>query len=334
MSGPVNGPVRLGFVPLSDSAPILAAQARGYFADEGLQVELSREVSWATVRDKVAVGALDASHMLAPMALAAAIGAGSEPARIIAPMALSRNAAAVTLSKRLADAVGERAGAAGLAAIVGRRREQGASPLTFAVVFPYSIHNYLLRAWMAAAGIDPDADVRLTVAPPPRMPELLAGSVIEGFCAGEPWTSIAEAEGAGAVVLRAADLWTRAPDKVLGVSEAWAEADPARLQALLRAVLRGAAWADAPGNRGELAELLARPKHVGAPAELLLRGLPHIVFHREDANEPKPQDAIWLLGQMARWRQVPRQTNQALVAARVYRPDIFRAAQAASAPHL
>ncbi|RAK51358.1 CmpA/NrtA family ABC transporter substrate-binding protein [Phenylobacterium deserti] len=316
--------LKLGFVPLTDAAPLIVAQALGFFADEGLTVELSREVSWATVRDKVAVGALDGAHMLAPMALAANLGLGSEPAPLIAPMALSHNGAAVTLASRLLPA--EEPDAAGLARLVRRRKEQDASPLTFAVVFPYSIHNYLLRAWMAQAGIDPDLDVRLTVAPPPRMAELLAGGVIEGFCAGEPWSTAAATRGVGRLAVRAGELWGHAPDKVLGVTDGWAGEDPARLQALVRALLRAAAWADSPAHRAELAHLLAEPQYVGVEAAVIEEGLRHIRFHADGANVPKLQDAAWLLEQMVLWGQAGAGLDIKAAAARVYRPDLFEAA--------
>src|SRR6185369_1018883 len=161
---------------------------------EGLEVELSREVSWATIRDKVNVGALDGAHMLAPMALATSLGAaGGEPTSLIAPLALNLNGPAITLSSRLAGAVAPGTDAGGLARLVARRREEGASPITLAVVFPFSVHNYLLRDWLARAGIDPDRDVRLTVAPPSRMTELLVEGVVEGFCVTEPWGAAAAA---------------------------------------------------------------------------------------------------------------------------------------------
>ncbi|HEY9234655.1 MAG TPA: CmpA/NrtA family ABC transporter substrate-binding protein, partial [Phenylobacterium sp.] len=189
--------LKLGFVPLVDAAALIVAQEAGFFADEGLEVELSREVSWATIRDKVAFGALDAAHMLAPMVLAQTLGVGSERAAMVAPLTLATDASAVTVSTRLgveADPSGR-----ALAALVARRRELEASRLTFSVVFPFSTHNYLLRRWMAEAGVDPDRDVRLTIAPPPRMAELLAGGVIEGFCAGEPWNAVAVAAGVGTI---------------------------------------------------------------------------------------------------------------------------------------
>ncbi|MFZ5718118.1 MAG: CmpA/NrtA family ABC transporter substrate-binding protein [Pseudomonadota bacterium] len=317
--------LKLGFVPLTDAAPLIAARAQGYFRDEGLEVQLSREVSWATIRDKVAAGVLDGAHMLAPMAIAATLGVGSERAPMVVPLALGVNGAGVTLSTRLTNG-GTRA--EDLARLIARRRDEGASPLTFAVVFPYSIHNYLLRAWLAGAGVDPDADVRLIVAPPSRMAELLEAGVVEGFGAGEPWGALAESAGVGRVAVRAAEFWGRAPDKVFGVTEAWAAKDPARLAAVVRALSRGAAWCDAPGARAELAALLARPEYVDAPAGLIEPGLRHVVFHREGANSPRPEDAAWLIGQMVRWGQLGASVDAEAAARRIYRPEVYEAALA------
>lgn len=309
--------LRLGFMPLTDSIALLAGQALGFFADEGLDVALSREASWATVRDKLAVGALDAAQVLAPMPLAATLGVGSDPVAMAAPLILSRDGPAITLATRLADLLGAD-GAKGLARLVARRREEGASPLTFAVVFPYSAHAYLLRGWMAEAGLDPDRDVRLTVVPPPRTAELLAEGVIEGFCAGEPWNLLAETAGAGRVVGRAADLRRQSPDKALGTSEAWAKANPDVLSALLRALVRASGWAGAPENRLAAAELLARPEHLGQPVEILARSLAGATL---GDNCPAPEDAAWLAGEMRRWRQAGRDADAA--AAHVFSPHRF-----------
>ena len=314
--------LRLGFVPLNDAAALLVASEKGFFADEGLEVELSREASWATVRDKLAVGALDGAHMLAPMVLAAGLGVGSEPIPMIAPLALTLNGPAVTLSAPLADKVGG-PDAAGLARLIARRRAEGASPLTLATVFPYSTHSYLLRQWLAQAGVDPDSDVRLTVVPPPRTAGLLAAGVIEGFCAGEPWNAAAVAAGAGKVVARAGDIWPDTPDKVFGVTEAWAAANGDVLSGLLRALVRASAWMEAAENRAGRAALLARPHLVGLPADLIAESLDDIVFHAGEANRPSLDHAGWLLQQMLRWDHVDPAIDLAAAAARAYRPDLY-----------
>jgi NitT/TauT family transport system ATP-binding protein/nitrate/nitrite transport system substrate-binding protein len=322
-----TGELRLGFVPLNDAAPLLVAQDKGFFAAEGLRVALSREVSWATVRDKVAAGALDGAHMLAPMVLAASLGAGSERRAMIAPLALNLNGAAVTVSAALAAEMrrlGGGAGARPLAQALAARRQGGASPPTFAVVFPYSMHNYLLRYWLAEAGIDPDRDVRLAVAPPSRMAGHLAAGDIEGFCVGEPWNAVAVRDGVGEVAVRASEVWRAGPEKVFGVTDAWAQRNPDVLAALLRALVKAAAWADAAENRGELVALLAG--HVDAPPAAIEGSLDDIAFHRDGAGVPQPVHAAWLLSQMMRWGQVASDLDIESVARRVYRPDLFAAA--------
>ncbi len=322
--------IRLGFIALNDAASLIVAEAKGFFAAEGLDVELSREVSWATMRDKMAVGALQGTHMLAPTALAISLGlAGVDPTPLVAPLALNLNGPAVTLSSRLAGAVGQDGRADGLARLVARRREEGASPITLAVVFPYSTHNYLLRDWLAAAGIDPDQDIRLVVAPPSRMTGLLVDGVVEGFCVTEPWDTAAVAAGAGMIAVRGSQIWPRTPDKVFAVTEAWAEANPGALQAMLRALAQAAAWADAPENRPELAVILAQPGYVAADAVVIERSLSDMVFHAGGATCPAPAHGGWLLTQMMRWGHVPADLDIPAAARRIYRPDLHAQAMEA-----
>ena len=253
--------------------------------------------------------------MLAPMALAS----GVDGPGVIAPLALNLNGAAITLSSRLARAVA----ANGLAGLVRRRAEEGASQLTFAVVFPQSLHNLLLRAWLTEAGLDPDADVRITVAAPPRMAELLRDGVIEGFCAGEPWNAAAVAAGDGVVAARAADLLPDAPDKVLGVRAGWALANAETLQAVVRAVLRAAAWIEQPGSRAEFLALMALPEHLGADPSIIGAGLGDIRFHRDSAADPTQARGTWLAGEMGRLGLLPPGSDAAALSARVFRSDLY-----------
>jgi len=321
--------LQLGFVPLNDAAPLIVALERGFFEREGLRVVLSREVSWATVRDKVAAGALDGAHLLAPVALACTLGLGGDPQPMIAPMALNRSGAAVTISRRLTSLLPPGAPkAAALAQVLAERRQGGDPAPTFAVVFPYSTHNYLLRYWLADAGIDPDQYLRITVAPPSRMASRLAAGELDGFCAGEPWNAVADDEGLGEVVVRAFDVLRDGPEKVLGVTAAWAARNPEALQALLRAVLQAAAWADDLDNRAELVRLLAQPAYVDAPAGSIARSLPTTAFHRGQAGAPLPVQAGWLLSQMIRWRHAPRDLSVRAVAEQVYRLDLYNQAAA------
>lgn len=308
--------LRLGFIPLTDCAPLAVAQALGFFEEEGLAVELVREASWATIRDKVAVGALDGAHMLGPMVLAA-------QGAVLAPLALNRNGSAITVSTALANTIS--AAGDGLAEVVAARRASGQGALTFAVVFPQSMHNYMLRDWLVGAGIDPDRDVRLVVIPPPRMVELMRAGEIDGFCVGAPWNAVAEAEHVGRILMTSSQIWPGGPDKVLGVTADLALQRPDDLRACLRAVIRGAAWADAPENRQDLVALLARPAWVGVAPEALVRALEQeIVFHRDGAGLPDRQHALWFLSQMVRWGQLDAGRDLEALADQVYRPDLYR----------
>lgn len=308
----------LGFIPLTDCAPIVAAEALGFFEEEGLAVALIREASWATIRDKLAVGALDGAHMLAPMALAA-------DGAILAPLTLNRNGSAITVSTDLAARVGPRG--EGLAEVVASRRAGGQGPLTFGVVFPQSVHNYLLRAWLADQGIDPDRDVRIVVIPPPRMVERMRDGEIDGFCVGAPWNAVAEAEGLGRMLITASQLCPGGPDKVLGVRKALLERRPEDLRACLRAAIRGAAWADDPANREDLVTILARPDRVGAAPAAIARALEReIVFHRDGASLPRREDGLWMAARMVRWGQLEAGADLDALVDRVYRPDLYRVA--------
>lgn len=339
MSGLLD--LRLGFIPLTDSAPLIAAQAQGFFEDEGLAVELVREASWATIRDKVAVGALDGAHMLAPMALAAAAENTENP--VLAPLALNRNGSAITMSMALFEALGgaptDSAGpalsAAKLRAVIARRRDLGEAPLTLAVVFPASMHNYLLRYWLAQGGIDPDRDVRLVVIPPPRMVERMRAGEIDGFCVGAPWNAVAEAEGVGRILATSSQLWPGGPDKVLGVSGALTRRKPDDLRALLRATIRGAAWADAAENRDALVALLAAHDKIDAAPAAIARALDHeLVFHRDATGLPRREHGLWFLSQMIRWGQIDANQDLNAIVDRVYRPDLYREAALSLGPVL
>lgn len=346
--------LRLGFIALNDAAPLAVAKELGLFDQEGLRVDLSREASWANVRDKVAVGALDGGHMLGPMTLAASMGIGGERTPMTVPMSLNLNGSAITLSTALAAAMravdpegmaAHPRTARPLARLIAARRAFEERPLTLAVVFPYSMHAYQVRYWLAEAGIDPDRDLRLVVVPPPRMAEKLKAGEIDGFCVTAPWNALAVSEGMGEIVVYASDLWGMFPDKVFGLTRAWGEANPEALQAVIRALLNAAAWADAPENRSDLARMLAAPAYVNAPEDVVRQSLvgsppyttggpisgsqDYIVYHRYAASYPWRSHALWFLSQMLRWGQIGPEVDIDAVAEAVYRPDLFRLAAGA-----
>jgi ABC-type nitrate/sulfonate/bicarbonate transport system substrate-binding protein len=346
--------IHAGFIPLSDCAPLVIASELGFDRKHGFSLALHREASWANIRDKVDVGALDCAHMLAPMPIAAHLGLGRATEHIIAPMALSLNGNAITVSMALYDtmrAVDEPATLAGgmksaeaLAAVVRMRQASGREPLTFGMVYPFSCHNYDLRYWLAAAGIDPDNDVNLVVVPPPLIAENLKAGRVDGFCVGQPWSSVAVDHADGVIVATKSQLWSLSPEKVLGVREVFAEREPELVRDLVRALVAAGQWLDEPANRPEAARILARPEYIGVAEDILIRPLTGalkcggqqpdiidpdlVVFHRGCANFPWRSHALWLMTQMIRWGQVREPFNLETVAERVFRTDIYREAVA------
>ena len=340
MAGLERPKIKVGYIPIIDCAPIVLADELGAYERQGLDVEIRREVSWANVRDKLALGVLDASHILAPLPLALTLGIDSPGAATINAMTLAANGNALTLSQALwremEDAAPDLVGAGhaplvakALAAVVRQRAARGAPRLVLASVFPYSVQNYMLRHWLASGGLDPDRDVRLTVVPPPHTVAHLSAKVVDGYSVGEPWNQRAVTLGIGRIALTGPDIWRGMPEKVLGVTLAWAERHPQTLKALIKALIESCLWLDEPANRPEAARVLSSPRYLNAPAEIISRtlDLPDFhVFQRHAANFPWRSHADWFLGQMVRWRQAAPDIDIEATADRVYRPDLYRAA--------
>ncbi len=315
--------LRIGFLPLTDAAPLVVAEELGFFTAAGLRVTLSAESAWAALRDKLTYGALDAAHLLSPMAIAAALGLGGSPVRRLTVAAgLGQNGNTIVLSHALAELAGTFApplSAQIFAEAVRRRAAAGQAPPRLAVVYAHSSHNYLLRHWLAKGGLDPDRDVRLVVVPPPLVARALATDAIDGFCAGEPWGSHAIAQGAGRLALSTGDIWQNHPEKVLALAGEIAERDPEAAIAASVAVIRAARWLDDPANGAQAAWLLrdrALPEVdtgviaqafngcvAGAPGEAPtplaapLRFLP--------ATRPDAEGASWWFSAMRRWQHLP-----------------------------
>jgi len=341
--------LQIGFIPLVDAAALIVAVDKGFATAEGLDVDLVREVSWSNVRDKLNIGLFDAAHLLAPVAIASSLGIGHVKVPITAPFNLGINGNAITVSPPLHAAImgeieGDRydpmATARALARVVAARRKRGAEPLTFAMTFPFSTHNYQLRFWMAVGGVDPDEDVRMVVLPPPFMADSLAGGQVDAFCVGAPWNSIAVNRGVGHILHFVSDIMGRAAEKVLAVRQSWSERNPEIVAALVRAVERGAAFVEQ--HREEAARILAQPDRVGVDAEVIertfngrLRVSPdgtvrengrYLLVRREDAARPDPVQAAWLYAQMARWGQTSISKDALRTAMAVFRPDLYDAA--------
>jgi two-component system, oxyanion-binding sensor len=347
----VTGPLSIGFIPLVDAAALIVAVDKGFAAAEGLDVTLVREVSWSNVRDKLNIGLFDAAHLLAPVAIASSLGLGHVKVRIVAPFNLGLNGNAITVSPALHAAImaeidGDRfdpmATALALSRVVAARRKSGAEPLTFGMTFPFSTHNYQLRFWMAAGGVDPDEDVRLVVLPPPYMVDSLANGHVDAFCVGAPWNSIAVDLGVGQILHFASDILVRAAEKVLAVRQSWAQRNPEAVAALIRSAFRAAEFIEQPQNRAEAARILAQPERIGVDADVIQRTLDgrlkispdgtmrasnrYLLVGREGAARPDPVQAAWLYAQMVRWGQASTSPEAFGIAKAVFRPDLYDAA--------
>jgi NitT/TauT family transport system ATP-binding protein len=230
---------------------------------------------------------------------------------------------------------------AALRKVVAGRPKVGSPPLRFAVVHPHSGHNYELRYWLSASGVDPDRDVEIVIVPPPLMADALGAGRIDGYCVGEPWNTAAVAKNVGRIVTVKAAIWRSSPEKVLGVAAPWAESNPDALSSLLRALYTAAQWCGSPANHGELAHLLSGPSYIDCPAEWLLPALngtiapqgresvpvpDFFVPHAKAATFPWKSHALWFYSQMVRWGQVSASTSNEAIARGTYRPDLYRAA--------
>ncbi|HEU5397177.1 MAG TPA: CmpA/NrtA family ABC transporter substrate-binding protein [Verrucomicrobiae bacterium] len=361
----VEKPVlKFGFIKLTDCAPLVIAKENGYFDDEGLFVSLEAQANWKILLDRVISGELDGAHMLAGQPIAATLGIGTR-ANIITPFSMDLNGNAITVSnelwKEMQAADPALAGphpkrpvsAAALAPIVKKYRDAG-TPLKFGMVFPVSTHNYYLRYWLAAAGISPgyytngditgtsNADVLLSVTPPPQMPATLAQGTIQGYCVGEPWNEQAVFKGIGVPVITDYEIWKNNPEKVFGLTENWAAKNPQTLIAVVKALIRAGQWLDVSHeNRVKACQILSQPQYVGADENVIAnsmtgtfeyqkgekRSLPDFnVFFRYSATYPFYSDCIWFLTQMRRWGQIADAKTDdwyASTAKKVYRPDLY-----------
>ncbi|SIT55021.1 Nitrate transporter [Mesorhizobium prunaredense] len=342
--------INAGFIPLFDSAVLVAAREIGFAAREGVDLTLSRETSWANIRDRIAIGHFDLAHMLGPMPIACNLGLTPLASDTIVPFSLGLGGNCVTVSNTLwagmaahgalPDLNPARAGRA-LGALIRERANAGRDPLRFAVVHPHSGHNYELRYWLAACGIDPSREIEIVIVPPPFMADALATGRIDGYCAGEPWNSASVVAGTGHIATVKATIWKTSPEKVVGVRKAWAEKHPEALSALLRALHHAARWCQDPANRGELAALMAQPSFLGlSPAlqmpvltgHLALGGGAELTVEDfflpfgKAANFPWKSHALWFYTQMVRWGQVKHSAAHMALARDTYRPDLYRAA--------
>lgn len=365
---PEKAELKFGFIKLTDMAPLAVAYEKGYFEEEGLFVTLEAQANWKVLLDRVIDGQLDGAHMLAGQPLGATIGYGTQ-AHIITAFSMDLNGNGITVSNEVWEAmktsIPEQDGkplhpikADALKPVVEAYRKDGKT-FRMGMVFPVSTHNYELRYWLAAGGESGfyaphkgdtsgqlQADVLLSVTPPPQMPATLEAGTIHGYCVGEPWNQQAVFKGIGVPVITDYEIWKNNPEKVFGVSKTWADKYPNTHIRVVKALIRAAKWLDENdnANRAEAVKILARPNYVGADEEVIansmtgtfeyekgdIRPVPDFnVFFRHNATYPYYSDAIWYLTQMRRWGQISESKPDSWylqTAKEVYRPDVYAAA--------
>ena len=352
-----------GFIKLTDMAPLAIAKELGYFEDEGLFVTIEAQSNWKNVLDRVIDGQLDGSHMLAGQPIAAGAGFGRQ-AELVTPFSMDLNGNGITVSNEVwskmkpnvpLDESGKPIHpikADALAPVVKEYKTAG-RPFKMGMVFPVSTHNYEIRYWLAAAGIHPglytadniqgqvDADVLLSVTPPPQMPATLEAGTIYGYCVGEPWNQQAVFKGIGVPVVTNYDIWKNNPEKVFVMTKKFVEENPNTAIAVTKALIRAAKWLDTPGNRPQAVGILSMPAYVGADSVVIAnsmtgtfeyekgdkRSMPDFnVFYRYNATYPFYSDGIWFLTQMRRWGQIPESKPADWYHSTIkdiYRPDIW-----------
>jgi nitrate/nitrite transport system substrate-binding protein len=329
--------LRIGFVPLSDAAPLVAAKVLEFGHRHGLTLELCRQPSWAAVRDKLLSGEIDCAHALYGLVYGVELGIGGPRDEMAILMVLNRNGQAITLSTRLAQALQAQGSLKAALATLGK-------PPVFAQTFPTGTHALWLYYWLAANGVHPRDDIESVVIPPPRMVDALERGMLDGFCAGEPWHAVAQARGAGETVIATSEIWPNHPEKVLACRREFVERHPATARALVRTMLEACRWVDTPVHRDEISTWLAKPDALDVPRDLIaprLTGteggnrygqspLPVSFFDGGSVNYPRIAEGRWFLAQYRRWgllreADAPAAHDEA-IAARINQTALYREA--------
>jgi nitrate/nitrite transport system substrate-binding protein len=357
--------IKLGFIKLTDMAPLAIAAEKGFFEDEGLFVKLEPQANWKVLLDRVISGELDGAHMLAGQPLGATIGFGTQ-AHVVTAFSMDLNGNATTVSNEVwekmkphvaKDAAGKPIHpikADALKPVIAEYRAAG-KPFNMGMVFPVSTHNYELRYWLAAGGVNPGlyspenvngqigADALLSVTPPPQMPATMEAGTIYGYSVGEPWNQAAVFKGIGVPVVTDQQIANNNPEKVFGVTNEFAEKYPNTHLAIVKALIRAGQWLDENNNanRNEAVKILAKGEYVGADAKVIANSMTGAfefekgdkrpapdfnVFFRYYATYPYYSDAVWYLTQMRRWGQIAEAKPDAWyadTAKKVYKPEIY-----------
>jgi nitrate/nitrite transport system substrate-binding protein len=336
---PESPNVRFGIIALTDCSPIVIAHEKGLFKKHGIQSSISKEASWAVIRDKLQTGDNQATHMLIGMPIASTMGLlGSAKKPMVFPWILNRNGQAITLKSEFLGKVQEDPKA--LKPFVEKAKALG-EPMTFAMTFPPGTHAMWMRYYLGAGGINPDKDVNLITIPPPQMVANMKVGKMDGFCVGEPWNARAVSDKIGFTAITTQKMWKDHPEKVCAFLAEYADKNPKTVKAVLKALHEASVWLDDLGNRPEQCDIVSKPSYVNCPKEVILGRLlgdydlgdgrkykdPFpMIFSQRNCNYPQPKYVAWWLSQLRRWGMVTGAPDYAGIAAKVARPDLYEAA--------
>jgi len=334
---PETPKMRIGIIALTDCSSIVMAHELGLFKKYGIESTISKEASWAVIRDRLSLGENQATHLLLGIPYAATMGLQGSPVKpMIIPMYLNRNGQAITLTKALLDKGIKTPAQIKPGALDAKAK---GNPMTFAMTYPPGTHAMWMRYWLASGGINPDKDVSLITIPPAQMVANMKVGKMDGFCVGEPWNARSIADGIGFTAITTQQLWRDHPEKVLGFTEEFATKNPKTVKATMRAVLEASQWNDKLENRPRMAEVVGQPQYVNAAKEIILgrmlgdydygdgrkeKDKYYMTFFDRQTNFPLKSHGVWWLTQFRRWGMVKEAPDYKGLVDRVHRPDIYR----------
>jgi nitrate/nitrite transport system substrate-binding protein len=333
---PETKTMRFGMIALTDCSPIVMAHELGYFKQFGIESVVSKEASWAVIRDKLSIGENQATHMLLGMPFASTLGLAGSPVKpMVIPWLLNRNGQAITLNNKLKQ-TGVKS-AKDLKPIVDKARA-GGEAMSFAMTYPPGTHAMWIRYWLASGGIHPDRDVTLITIPPAQMVANMKVDKMDGFCVGEPWNNRAIVDGIGFTVITTQKMWPDHPEKVCAFTEEFATKNPKSVKAVLKALHLASVYLDKLENRKKAVEVVSRPTYINCPPEIILQRLLghydygdgrqevdklYMIFSDRDCNYPQPAYGKWWLTQFRRWGMVKGRPDYDAIVKRVMRPDLY-----------
>jgi nitrate/nitrite transport system substrate-binding protein len=333
---PETKTIRFGIIALTDCSSIVMAHELGYFKQFGIDSVISKEASWAVIRDKLSIGENQATHMLLGMPFASTMGLAGSPVKpMVIPWLLNRNGQAITLNNKLKQAGVKTA--KDVRPLAEKAKASG-EPLAFAMTFPPGTHAMWIRYWLASGGIHPDKDVTLITIPPPQMVANMKVDKMDGFCVGEPWNNRAIVDGIGYTVITTQQMWPDHPEKVCAFTEEFATKNPKTVKAILKALHLASVHLDKLDNRAKAAEIVSRPTYINCPPEIILQRLlgnydygdgrkeqdkHYMTFSDRDTNYPQPAYGKWWISQFRRWGMVKGTPDYNGMTRRVLRPDIY-----------